>query len=216
MTNFSNILNKKNGAIFLVWLFHVSAIIGISLGHFDWFVTKTPINLLLIGILMIFAYPINSQVSIIFSVFFYTLGMAVEWIGVNYDFLFGIYSYGENLGPKIDGVPWLIGLNWMVLTLTTAAISDKIFKNKVYRIIMGATLMVFLDVFIEQTAPVLDFWSFSGGEAPLRNYLSWFGISVYMHYLYQRSAMTGDFWVSVHIYMAQLVFFFYLYGVYGI
>lgn len=214
MPNTRNTFNIENGAIFLAWLFHVSAIIGIALGHFDWFITKTPLNLLLVAILMVLAYPINGPVAITFSIFFYVLGMAVEWIGVHYDFLFGSYAYGENLGPKIDGVPFLIGVNWMVLTLATAAISNRLFKSIIVRILAGAGLMVFLDIFIEQTAPMLDFWLFSGGDAPIRNYIAWYGISAFMHYLYQRSALQGNFKVSLNIYLAQLAFFIFLYGAY--
>lgn len=216
MTNWSNILTKRNGAIFLVWLFHVSAIIGIALGHFEWFISKTPLNLLLIGILVIVAYPVNTEKAIRASVSFYIIGMTVEWIGVHYEYLFGPYSYGENLGPKLDGVPWLIGVNWMVLTLVTAAISDKLFDYWSLKILSGALLMVFLDVFIEQVAPLLDFWSFSSAEVPLRNYLAWFLISVFLHYIYQRTRLQGDFTLSLHIYLAQLTFFLYLYGIYGI
>ncbi len=209
-------MSKRNGAIFLVWLFHVSAIIGIALGHFEWFITKTPLNLVLIGVLVVLAYPIATEKAIAIAIFFYFMGMAVEWIGVHYDYVFGPYSYGKNLGPKIDGVPWLIGVNWMVLTLVTASISNKLFNYWSLKILSGALLMVFLDVFIEQAAPGLDFWSFSSEGVPFRNYLAWFLISAFLHYIYQRSRLKGDFTVSLHIYLAQLTFFLYLYGIYGI
>jgi len=209
-------LTKRNGAIFIVWLFHVSAIIGISLGHFEWFVTKTPINLLLMGILVVLTYPVTTEKVISISLFFYLAGMAVEWIGVHHEFLFGPYSYGENLGPKIDGVPWLIGVNWMVLTLTTAAISKKIFTRFALRVLTGALLMVFLDIFIEQSAPMLDFWNFSTPKVPLRNYLAWLLISTFLHYIYHRSRLEGDFSLSLHVYLAQLTFFLYLYGIHSL
>ncbi|MEQ8336847.1 MAG: carotenoid biosynthesis protein [Cyclobacteriaceae bacterium] len=216
MTDLSTILTRRNGAIFIIWLFHVSAIIGIGLGYFEWFVTKTPINLLLIGILVVLVYPVGTEKSIRIALFIYLMGMAVEWIGVHYEFLFGAYAYGENLGPKIDGVPWLIGVNWMVLILVTAAISNKVFTHWFLRTLFGALLMVFLDLFIEQSAPLLDFWSFSAPSVPFRNYLAWFFISAFLHYIYQRSRLDGDFVLSFHTYLAQLTFFLYLYGIYGI
>ncbi len=216
MTDLSTILTKRNGAIFIVWLFHVSAIIGISLGHFEWFVSKTPLNLLIIGTLIVLAYPVSTDKAIRVAVFFYLAGMAVEWVGIHYEFLFGKYSYGDNLGPKIDGVPWLIGVNWMVLILITAAISAKVFNHWLLKILAGALLMVFLDVFIEESAPILDFWNFSSQEVPMRNYLAWFVISAFLHYIYHRSRLEGDFLLSLHVYLAQLIFFLYLYGIYGI
>ncbi|XOV94258.1 MAG: carotenoid biosynthesis protein [Bacteroidota bacterium] len=212
MNNQANILNKENGAIFLVWLFHISAIIGIALGHFEWFVSKTPLNLIVISLVMFVAYPVTNKASLGIAWLFYLTGMSVEWVGVHYDILFGSYAYGENLGPKVDGVPWVIGLNWVILTFVTAAISTRLFKNIWIRIFIGATMMVFLDFFIEQTAPILDFWEFSGGYAPIQNYLAWLAISAFLHYLYQRSLLLGSFTVSIHIYLAQLIFFIFLYG----
>ncbi len=209
-------MTKTNVAVFLVWLFHISALIGISFGHFDWFISKTPINLIVIGSLVIITFPIDTQKKLLTSLLFFITGMAVEWVGVHHDFLFGAYAYGAKLGPKIDGVPWLIGVNWMVLTLVTAAISNRLFKHDTLRIISGASLMVFLDLFIERAAPMLDFWTFSQGDPPWNNYLSWFIISAFLHYVYCRSKLNGDLTFSIHVYLAQLIFFTYFYGFYPI
>ncbi|MBK7882949.1 MAG: carotenoid biosynthesis protein [Chitinophagaceae bacterium] len=43
------------------------------------------------------------------------IGIAVEIIGVKTGFLFGNYSYGIVLGPKIQSVPILIGINWFII-----------------------------------------------------------------------------------------------------
>ena len=45
-----------------------------------------------------------------------------EAVGVNYDFIFGDYEYGNGLGIKILGTPLLIGVNWVLLVYCTAAI----------------------------------------------------------------------------------------------
>ena len=55
--------------------------------------------------------------------------MIAETIGVNFGILFGDYEYGENLGFKIFGVPFLIGINWIVLTFITGSLSSLIFKK---------------------------------------------------------------------------------------
>jgi len=34
-------------SVFLLWLTHISALIGISIGHLNWFIPKTPFNLLM-------------------------------------------------------------------------------------------------------------------------------------------------------------------------
>ena len=42
----------------------------------------------------------------------FATGMLVEWIGVHTGYLFGSYDYGTVLGPKLLGVPLIIGINW--------------------------------------------------------------------------------------------------------
>ena len=47
-------MNKTNLAIGIVWLFHISAIIGMLIGYESWFLPKTPLNLIIsFGLLQI-------------------------------------------------------------------------------------------------------------------------------------------------------------------
>ncbi len=208
------ILTRQKVAIFLVWLFHLSGMIGISIGFEDWFVSKTPINLSLVFALVVLCFPkLDRQFWIAFTVFFLG-GMIVEWLGVHSGFLFGGYSYGDNLGPKVFGVPWFIGLNWALLTILSGVIASHLFRKKWLRILSGAALMVFLDFFLEYSAPRFDYWTFDNGLAPLQNYVAWFGISVLFHFIYQRVEIVGDTKLSYHLYAAQLVFFIWFYGFY--
>lgn len=205
---------KRNVSIFIIWLFQISAIIGITIGFPDWFITKTPLNLVIIFILTIVNFPINTMKKTGITLAFFFVGMLVEWVGVQYGFLFGEYTYGSNLGFKIDGVPILIGVNWVILTLSTAAISARLFQNKIIRIVVGALLMVGLDFFIEVVAPPFDFWTWAADNAPLKNYIAWFLIAIFLHTIYYKSRIKGDFTFSLHLYLAQLLFFAYFYGFY--
>ncbi len=211
-----NSIPVKQGSLVVVWLFHIAAIIGISLGYFEWFISKTPLNLLVLASLLIFNFPIDSIKKWQYTFLFFAAGMLVEWVGVQYGFLFGEYYYGKNLGVKLDGVPLLIGVNWAVLVLITGAISNKIKGSKLVKIIVGAFLMVFLDYFMEVSAPPFDFWIWLEGAAPLRNYISWFLVAAILHFIYQKADITGDFTFSCHLYAAQLLFFCYFYGVYSL
>ena len=132
-------------SIGLVWLFHISGIIGITLGFHDWFITKTPLNLFISFALLMWNYPINSIKKWSAVLLFFTAGMIAEWVGVHYDFLFGAYYYGNNLGLKLDGVPLLIGINWALLTLITGSIAHQLASKPFVRVILGAFLMVLLD-----------------------------------------------------------------------
>jgi putative membrane protein len=208
--------NRVNISIFIVWLFHLTAMLGVTIGYEDWFVSKTPMNLFLIFMLLLWSFPEKSLRLVIGIGIFFIGGMLFEWLGVHYGLFFGNYAYGNNLGPKLSGVPWFIGLNWAVLTIATASIASSLFKNKITRVFLGAGLMVFLDFFLEQSAPIFDFWIFENGLVPLKNYIAWFVISLLFHFIYQSLNLKGDSKFSYHIYIAQLVFFVYFYGFYSI
>lgn len=89
----------------------------------------------------------NALRSWIIWLIVYLIGMIVELIGVNTGLLFGTYQYGENLGIKVFGVPFLIGINWGVITFLTANIANRFIKNKWLVILCGSILMVALDFY---------------------------------------------------------------------
>ena len=91
--NSDSLLTKQNISIGLIWLFHVSGMIGIIYGDALWFVKATPLNLSLSFILLILNTKLNKKVFYLVIACFLT-GMLAEIIGVKYGFLFGNYSYG--------------------------------------------------------------------------------------------------------------------------
>jgi uncharacterized membrane protein len=204
-------INIKSLSIFVIWLFQLTAIIGISLGHYHWFISKTPLNLAITALLLVVNFPIDTYKKMAVVAFVVVSSLWIEWVGVHFGFLFGVYQYGQNLGPKIDGVPLLIGINWALLLLSTAVIADRFVKPLYAKVIVGALLMVFIDFFIETSAPPFDFWIWELGAAPLRNYVAWFIVSAFLHFVYQQTKMKGDFAFSCHLYAAQLIFFVYFY-----
>lgn len=201
--------HKVSIGIGIIWLFHISALVGIALGHLDWFIKKTPFNLGLSLLLFLLIYPINSRVKSFYFILFFSGGMLAEWSGVNYQLLFGTYSYGENFGPKLDSVPFLIGAYWAILTFISAAITDYLKIHRILKAILGAGLMVLLDLFMEQSAPLLDFWTFKGGMPNAENYITWFCLGLLFQLLLQREHIGGNKAFSLNLYLAQLVFFSY-------
>ncbi|MDH4090732.1 MAG: carotenoid biosynthesis protein [Cyclobacteriaceae bacterium] len=202
-------LNIEYISIGLVWLLQISALIGISLGYQQWFISKTPINLLLIFVLLIINFPISSPKSIAITFFFFAVGMLAEWIGIHGGFLFGRYSYGDSLGLKVGGVPFLIGLTWAILVLVTGVCSNHIAENRAIRMLIGAVLMVSLDFFMEASAPIFDFWTFAGNVTPLKNYMAWFVLGLLLHFVFQHSKLAGSKRFSVHVALALFLFFTY-------
>lgn len=212
----SYLLHTEDVSIGLVWLFQISGLIGISSGYEQWFVSKTPIILCVTFFLLVLNFPITSVRAGLLTLFFFAAGMLAEWIGVKYGTLFGSYSYGSNLGPKIGGVPYLIGLYWALLVLVTGVTANHLSTSKLSRILIGAILMVTLDFFMEKSAPNFDFWSFTSGIAPLSNYVAWFVLALVLHFILQFFQLNGSTRFAVHILTSQFFFFIYFYVFYNI
>ena len=204
-------INHKAIAIAALWVFHIAACVGVTLGFKDWFISKTPLTLSLMLIMLIVYFPINKLKKWVFAVIIFCSGFLVEWIGVKYGVPFGKYHYGENLGFKLDGIPLMIGVNWTVLVLITGVISAKLTSKIWLRILFASLLMVFLDFFMEKSAPIFDFWIWDIGHAPLQNYVAWFGIALIMQVLFQSFKIAGDLKTSLNLYAAQVIFFMYFF-----
>lgn len=204
-----------NLALATVWLFTVSAMVGVSLGYTEWFMAKTPLNLLIsCGVLLAF-YGLNKKTAL-YVVFVYIASLLIEMHGVHYGILFGPYRYLHHLGPKVAGVPWLIGINWTILVLSTASLASALLKNKLLRVLAGATAMTLLDGIIEPLASRFGFWLFDAGQPDWVNYAGWMGASLMFHAIYQYANLNGNVRVSWHIFVSQVVFFLFFNIAYGI
>ena len=199
---------NKKVSIIIIWLFHLSGLLGLLYIDKNLFASLTPLNLF-ISTTLLFVNQTNAtrmKFFIVFAIFF--VGMIAEILGVQYGLIFGNYEYGNNLGLKLLGVPILIGFNWVVLTVICGSISSKIFKkSKVLSIIFGITLMLLIDITLEPIAPVLDYWEFSGSKAPLQNYIGWGITSLITQTLYQYFYKAKEFIFSINLFIAQFLFF---------
>lgn len=194
-------------SIFTIWLFNVSGILGILSSKSDWFLSLTPLNLMLNLVFILWNLEkIKLRFFIAFSIPFF-IGFLVEFLGVNYSLFFGTYEYGENLGYKIGGVPIMICINWGVLTVITSDLAQKISKNTIIKFLLGGLLMMLLDLIIEVTAPRFDFWEFENGVVPLKNYIAWFVIAAIAHFFYNRFQIKSNKTVSIQILIAITIFF---------
>tara|TARA_B100000767_G_scaffold113854_1_gene108640 strand:- start:8557 stop:9216 length:660 start_codon:yes stop_codon:yes gene_type:complete len=196
-------------SISVIWLFHVSGIIGILYGNSQWFVEATPINLSL-SLFLLILVSWKTPGFIKTATLCFVLGMVAEILGVNFGYIFGSYEYGEGLGWKIFGVPLLIGANWIIVTVCSAAIASHINKNMVARIIIGLGLMLLLDFVIEPIAPILDFWEFEGGIAPTQNYIGWFLVALPLQFFYHYWRVEIKHWFGHNLFLLQLLFFMIL------
>ncbi|MDA9312202.1 carotenoid biosynthesis protein [Vicingaceae bacterium] len=200
------VIQKEHYAIGILWLFQFSAIVGIVLGFQDWFIEKTPLNLIIQIVLLLWIFPVKQMKQLLELSLLFALGMIAEIVGVATGFPFGEYTYGSNLGFKLMEVPVLIGCNWAVLVFCGAAIANRFFSSIWIKSFFGGALMVLLDLPMEVLAPTFDFWEFSG-PVPFENYFSWFIIGALMHFVFHSLKLKGNFAFSLNLFLAQFVFF---------
>ena len=195
-------------SIFILWLITVSGFFGILSDQKEFFLSTSPYVLTLTFLLLILNHELSDKKSKIGLMLIFTLGLITEILGVNYGLFFGEYSYGANLGPKIYGVPYVIGLNWVLLIIATGSLSDKLIKGKIInKILFASILMVLLDLLIEKIAPKLDYWEFVISPVPFSNYLWWFIFSIIFQYIFLKTVKTKEYKLSSNILVIQFIFF---------
>ena len=183
---------KKHSPIFLALLFHITGLIGIVFTPYkDWFIYSVPIVLLIMFLLLSITQLKFFRAYIAFFFIAFTIGMATEIIGVNTGLLFGNYQYGQVLGPKLYGVPLLIGFNWFNIVFCSGSLLTQcidVLRSKwnvnitsrtftIAVVLGGAAIATGFDIILEPVAVKLNFWSWENGHIPLFNYICWFMIS---------------------------------------
>jgi len=120
--------------------------------------------------------------------------MITEIIGVNTGLLFGHYQYGEVLGPKVYGVPLLIGFNWFFIVFCAGTLCTQCLNwlqkkwslhipastFRIAVVIGGAAIATCFDIILEPVAIKLNFWSWENAVIPSLNYICWFMISGFL------------------------------------
>jgi putative membrane protein len=203
--SFRSILVVFLSIIYTVGLF------GISSSEFhNYFLSLTFVSLLISFIALFLARKRKQFNWLYFLAFCFCVGMTVEWIGVHTSLLFGNYFYGVNLGPKLYGVPYIIGINWCIVTVTAASITKQLIRRHPLAPLLAASLMVFLDVLMEPVAIKSDFWLWENGVIPFYNYVCWFFISLFLQYIYHYFKLNETNKVNNSLFILMTVFFIIL------
>lgn len=146
------------------------------------YASLTPL-VLLFSILILSVYDRSSRQlkSLIYILSVIVISFGVELLGVATGLIFGDYSYGTGLGPKVGGTPLLIGINWIFLVYATAAMQAPLGRGINTTIILPTLLMLGYDLIMEQVAPMMKMWSWQGGSIPLQNYIVWGALAGLFH-----------------------------------
>lgn len=177
----------------------------------DFFIVLTPVILLLsFALLLNFHTPVlNGKSSFVFILIFLT-SYFVEVAGVKTGQIFGAYSYGKGLGLKILDTPLLIGINWVLLVYCSFVIIEKVPAGNIGKAAGASLLMLLYDLVMEQVAPQMDMWSFSGGAAPVRNYISWFILAFIFQLVVRFTGIRISNKLAPVIFFCQFIFFIVL------
>ncbi len=204
--------HKFISSIVLLIILYSVGIAGIAFGKTRNLVLSLSAANIIISVIILLWNHKGSIVDIAPGFFIaFATGLAVEIVGVNTGWPFGVYSYGENLGIKIMGVPWVIGINWFYLTYAFSAIL-KFIRNIFIRSLGVAALMVAFDIIMEIVAPRLDYWSFEASHVPIANYLSWLVIGFIISIAVNISAKAINNRLAVPLIVIQLIFFIIIFA----
>jgi bisanhydrobacterioruberin hydratase len=114
----------------------------------------------------------------------YALTFLAEVVGVATGTIFGEYAYGTTLGWAWHGVPLIIAFNWVMVVNGMVCIAGRVVPpwSEFWRppaiVLLSGMLAVAFDYVMEPVAIRLDYWSWTGGEVPVQNYVAWFVIAV--------------------------------------
>ncbi len=196
----------QRNAVISIATVYVVGIVG-----FVWwpqvFQELTVVNLLYVSLLV---FALHRNWSLGFATFAFItalIGFLVEWLGVATGVIFGEYAYGNALGWKLFDIPLLIGLNWLLLVYCTGTIAAMVKIPWWLQAVLGAALMVLMDVLIEPFAIRYDLWAWEGNVIPLQNYVAWFGVALLLQLPFHYCRFAEKNRVAVALFISQLVFF---------
>jgi bisanhydrobacterioruberin hydratase len=134
-------------------------------------------------------------------------GFFVEYIGVKTGVIFGTYTYGKTLGLGWNGIPYMIGVNWLAIIYYTNNLSTYFTKNRMIAACTAATFAILYDYFLEPVAMAYDFWQWSANEIPIQNYVAWFLLSLCFSLFYQYQNKPIKNKMATYIFLIQITFF---------
>jgi uncharacterized membrane protein len=194
---------------------YLAGLVG-TLGFSPAFMKLTPLNLVISFALLVFFHPAKESQLTWYAALVFVLGYLIEWLGVHSGVIFGVYWYGDSLALKWDGVPMMIGLNWVLTSYISIGTASWILEQTkrtappFVLMLLAATLMVALDGCIEPVASRYDLWHWQNGIIPVQNFVAWFGFSVLFLTVFYLLRISRHNPLSPWVYALQAAYFIIL------
>ena len=168
----------------------------------------TPIALLLTaGVVAVpLAVERNARVAR-WALFAVALGFVLEVLGVATGLVFGRYSYGFVLGPRLLGVPLIIGVNWAVVVLGAVSFAQRKVKLPLAAAALAGAITAGFDMILEPVAVRAGYWTWADGFIPVQNYIAWFLIAAFLAFLFSWRRLSVASWIPSIALLIQVCFF---------
>jgi putative membrane protein len=205
-------------SIVLLVILYAFGLIGIASGLNT--MSSSPFSLLISPFLLFASHGRFDRRLVIYVFIVAVCGFLLSWLGVTTGNIFGQFFYGNNLGYKLMDVPLIVGIGWLMTSYCTMIIAIKLFSKanlgetsfltrnaQFVTPLVAAALGVLLQFFVEQVAPVYDFWYWKSQTVPLQNYTAWFAFLYAFNYLFYKLDIDADNKVAIWLYGLQVIFF---------
>lgn len=202
-----NIINKPN-FIYYVIIIYLVGLWGLGTNVMkSLFISIIPLNILLANIVLLWSAK-NTNLKFWLSVILIALaGFWLEYFGVQTGRIFGVYDYGNTIGPKALGIPYLIGINWVFMVLCGVEIGKKITHNAIAIPFISGAFMLLYDIFLEKFAIHFGMWIWYSNGVPIQNYVSWFVFGTLFSCIYYFNNRQIEIPTAKALYIIQLLFF---------
>ncbi len=201
------LVKKQTILLIVLIIFYTVGVVGMNTSYRSDILALTPFNLLLSLACLYLSFKDYSFKKHVDLLLVAVAGYTVEWIGVHTALLFGEYHYGDILGPKLDDISLIIGVNWLLLTFSASAIVHKWQIPLALKALIAGALMTALDWLIEPVAIRLGFWSWHQSGIPVYNYVCWMIFStLFCFWILKRKTVETN-QVSTGLFVIMLIFF---------
>lgn len=137
----------------------------------------------------------------------YVFTFFIEAAGVATGAIFGEYHYGATMRFQWLGVPFVIALNWAVLTLAANHLVNRWVSQPFLAASLAGVVLALYDVAIEPVAIKLDYWQWAAPSVPLQNYIAWAIVAMLISLPLQYAKIGFRSPLLLVYFFAQLFFF---------
>jgi putative membrane protein len=109
------------------------------------------------------------------------VAIAFEAVGLGTGFPYGSYTYSDQLGPTLLGVPFLVPLAWLMMAWPSWVVANVLTRRRLPRILVATYVFAAWDVLLDPQMVDAGYWTWAHPEpglpgidtVPLTNLAGW-------------------------------------------